>query len=266
MRSIVATLALALSAAAAEAKLEIRDIQAAHGQLGPARPSAEYVAGDQIYFRYTVAGLRTDAEGRVRADLVLRLTDAKGERLLDQETALLALLPLGGDALSADASVNLDVGFPPGEYELSVEVRDVTAGEKASFRRKFTVKAPEFALVRVRFSHDEEGKATAPVGGLVGQALVVRLRAVGFDRSQGVIDAEMVVRVLDGEGKEVTPRPIRAAVRGDDPDEVKRIDRLDLSSTLTLNRPGDFTLRITVTDKVTGKEVTFEAPLRVSRP
>jgi hypothetical protein len=266
VRLLVATLALTLSAAAAEAKLEIRDIQAAHGQFGPVRKSAEYLAGDQVYFRYTAAGLRTDDEGRVRADIVLKLTNAKGERLLDKETALLALLPLGGDTLTADASIDLEEGFPHGEYELSVEVRDVRAGDKASFRRKFTVKAPEFALVRVRFSHDEEGKAAAASGGLVGQNLVVRLRAVGFDRSKGVVDAEMEIDVLDADGRAVTPQPIRAAARNEEPDQVKRIDRLDLWSSLTLNRPGAFTLRITVHDKVADKKVSFESPLKVSGP
>src|SRR4029079_8897292 len=111
----------------------IRDVQAAHGQFGPERKSAEYVAGDQVYFRYTVAGVRTDDEGRVRADIVLRLTDAKGARLLDQETALLAPLSLGADTLTADASIDLGLDFPPGEYELAVEVRDVTANDKQSF-------------------------------------------------------------------------------------------------------------------------------------
>jgi hypothetical protein len=76
---IAATLALTLSAAAAQAKLEIRDIQAAHGQFGPERKSIEYLAGDQVYFRYTVAGVRTDDEGRVRADIVLRLSTIRGE-------------------------------------------------------------------------------------------------------------------------------------------------------------------------------------------
>jgi hypothetical protein len=263
LRLLAVTLAFMLSAATAEAKLEIRDIQAAHGQLGPQRKSSEYVAGDQVYFRYTVAGLRTDDEGHVRVDIALKLTDAKGERLLNEETALLAFLALGGDTLTADASINLDLGFPPGEYELFVEVRDVTANDKASFRRKFTVKAPEFALVRVRFSHDDEGKAAAPTGGLVGQSLVVRLQAIGFDRSKGQIDVEMEVEVLDAGGKAVTPRQIRAVVRSEEPDEVKRTDRIDLTSALTLNRPGDFTLRLTVLDKVTGKKVAFESPLKV---
>jgi hypothetical protein len=266
VRLLAATLALTLSAATAEAKLEIRDVQAAHGQFGPVRKSAEYVAGDQVYFRYTVTGLRTDDEGQVRADIVMRLTDAKGTRLLDKETALLALLALGGDTLTADASIDLDEGFPPGEYELVVEFRDVTAKDQASFRRKFTVKAPEFALVRVRFSHDEEGKAAAPAGGRVGQNLVVRLRAVGFDRSKGEIDIEMELDILDASGKAVTPRPIRAVVQNAEPDEVRRTDRLDLWSALNLNRPGDFTLRITVLDKMTGKKVVFESPLKVSSP
>ena len=41
-------------------------------------------------------------------------------------------------------------------------------------------------------------------------------------------------------------------------------DRINLSGTLTLNRAGNFRLRIAVTDKLTKKKVFFEAPLGVS--
>src|SRR5262249_61762092 len=75
MRSIITALVLALSATAAQAKLELRDVQASHGQFGPERKSAEYVAGDQVYFRYTAAGVRTDEQGRVRAQLRLTGTN-----------------------------------------------------------------------------------------------------------------------------------------------------------------------------------------------
>ncbi|HSQ54187.1 MAG TPA: hypothetical protein VLM40_00460 [Gemmata sp.] len=264
MRLLVSVLAITLSAAVAEAKLEVREIQAAHGQFGPERKSADYVAGDQVYFRYTLSGVRTDDEGRVKAEIVLRLTDVRGEKLLEKETALLALLPLGGDTLTANASIDLEEGFPPGEYELFVEFRDATAAKKTSFRRKFTVKAPEFSLVRVRFAHDDEGKAPAPAGGLVGQNLVIRLRAVGFDRSREMIDTEMRIDVLDAKGRAVMPQPIRAAVRSENPEEVKQVVSVDLSSSLSLNRAGDFTLRITLHDKAGGKKVSFECPLKVS--
>jgi hypothetical protein len=266
MRAFIAVV-LAATPAVAEAKLEIRDVQASHGQFGPVRTAAEYVAGDQVYFRYTAAGVRADDDGRVRAEIRMKLVDAKGKVLLDKEAASLQeRLALGGDTFSAYAALDLSQGFPAGEYELTVEFTDLLANEKASFRRKFAVKPPEFAVVRVRFSHDEAGATAAAAGGMVGQTLVVHMKAVGFDRGKGEFDVEMQTEVLDASGKPVMPRPIRAAVHNEKPEEVKEIESLRLWSSLTLNRPGDFVLRVSLTDKMTKKKVTFETPLKVSAP
>jgi hypothetical protein len=262
----LAVLALTLSGSVAQAKLELRDVQASHGQFGPVRKSNEYVAGDQVYFRYSAAGVRTDDAGRVRGELRMKLTDAKGKVLLNTENALEQTLALGGDTLTGYAALNVARDFAPGEYELTVEFADLLSKEVASFRQKFTVKAPEFALLRVRFSYDKAGAAAAPVGGTVGQTLFVRMNAVEFDRSKGEIDVEMRIEILDAAGKPTTPKPIRATVHNEKPAEVKEIDTLNLSGVLTLNRPGEFLLRITVTDTITKKKVTFDAPLKVTAP
>jgi hypothetical protein len=266
MRLVATALALAVSATAAQAKLELRDVQASHGQFGPVRKSNEYVAGDQVYFRYTAAGVRTDDAGRVRAELRMKLTGADGKGLLNTESPLQQALALGGDTLTGYAALNVAGDFAPGEYELTVEFADLLSKEVASFRQKFKVKAPEFALLRVRFAYDEAGAAAAPVGGTVGQTLFVRMSAIGFDRSAGEIDVEMRIEVLDAAGKPTMPKPIRATVHNENPAQVKEIDTLNLSGVLTLNRPGEFTLRITVTDSMTKKKLTFESPLKVAAP
>jgi hypothetical protein len=56
MRITLATLFLVLAVQAAHAKVEIKDVQAAHGQLGPERASLEYLPGDEVFFRFTVTG------------------------------------------------------------------------------------------------------------------------------------------------------------------------------------------------------------------
>jgi hypothetical protein len=262
----LAVLLTAVVATSAQAKLEIRDVQASYGSLGPERKSAEYVAGDQVFFRYTMAGLRTDSDGRTRCEVKVTVTDPKGKSGGPRPVVVQDMPPLGGGTLPGIATVDLVVDSPPGEYELAVEITDLIAKESASFRRKFTCKPVEFALVRLRFYQDKEGRVPARVGGVVRQTLLVHLRAVGFDRSRGELDVEMEMAVLDANGKPVTPRPIRTAVHNEKPEEVKGSTWVRFEGELGLNRPGDFILRITVTDTLTKKKVTFETPLRVAAP
>jgi hypothetical protein len=265
MRYVIA-LVLAALPTAAYAKLEIRDIQASHGQLGPERKSNEYISGDQVYFRYTIAGIRTDADGRVRGELRIAVTDAKGKVVVKGEFPLQQAVALGGDTVPASATFTLNEDVPPGEYELTVEVADLLAKETASFKRKVTCKAQEFSLVQMRFHYDSAGLAPARVGGTVSQTLYIKMQGVGFDRSKGEIDVDLEILVLDTKGNSVMPKPIRATVHNEKPEEVKQIERLNLSGALSLNRPGDFVLRIAVTDKMSKKKVSFEAPLHVTAP
>jgi hypothetical protein len=67
-------------------------------------------------------------------------------------------------------------------------------------------------------------------------------------------------KVLDAKGRPVAPQPVRAA----DPETVKSATQATFSAELTRPRPGDFTLRVTVTDKQTGRAVAFETPMRVT--
>jgi hypothetical protein len=250
----------------AEAKFEIRDAQASHGLLGPERKSNRYVSGDQVYVRYTIAGLRTDADGRARLELRLTVADAAGKLVLRRESPLNQTVALGGDSIPGFATFDLDENVPPGEYEMTVEVTDLIVKETASFRHRFTCAKEEFALVQIRFSHDAAGDVPAAPGGLVSQPLHVRMKAVGFDKSKNEIDVQMEIDVLDAAGKPVMPKPIRTGVHNENPEEVKEATRLSLSTGLSLNRAGNFTLRITVTDTLAKKKVVFESPLRVTSP
>lgn len=263
MRLFTAFLLLALPSVA-QAKVEIRDIQASHGPMGPERKSTEYVHGDEVFFRFTVVGFQTEADGWMRTEMRLTVTDAKGRVVTKGEFPLEGEVGLGGDSLPASARFTLDEKCPPGEYELTVEFIDRIAKESASFKRKVTCKPVEFALLEIRFYHNREETVPARVGGTVRQLLVVTCDVVGFDRSKNEIDLVWEIEILDPKGKPARPKSIVIPYHNEKPKEVKERDRLPFSGYLTLNRPGDFTLRLTVTDKMTKKKLSFEAPLHVT--
>ncbi len=257
--------AMMVSGTAAHAGLEIRDVQASHGRFGPER-TAEFYPSDEVFFRYLITGVKADGEGRVAGELNLTLEAPDGRVLLDQTSPISGVTALGGGTLPGTATVSLPADIAPGPYTLTVTFRDKQSSEKASFRRTLDIKPAEFAAVAVRFSYDAEGEVAAPVGGLVGQTLHFRLKAIGFARTAGRIDLEMLVRVLDAEGRPTMPVPVRAILETDDADVVKRVTDVNLNGNLTLNRAGDFTLSITVTDRVGKRTTEFEAPLHVASP
>jgi hypothetical protein len=96
--------------------------------------------------------------------------------------------------------------------------------------------------------------------------LHLRFKAIGFARTDDRVEVEMVVQVLDAQGRPTMPVPLRATVASDDADLVKRATDVNLNGNLALNRAGDFTLKITVIDRVGEKTTQFEAPLHVASP
>ena len=267
MTRVCLSAALVLIAATqAQAKLEIQNIQAAHGPLGPERKSLDCYPFDEVFFRYVVTGAKVDEAGKVDAELAIKLTDTKGTVLFHDAAPISGVLALGGGSFPGTAQVTLNDKIPPGKYILTVTIKDNLLSQEASFRRELNLKPVEFAIVSPRFFYDPEAKVPAPVGGLTSQTLYFNLLGVGFDRSQAKIDTEMQVQLFDQEGRGMMPRPIQAPVRSNDPDIVKQAPHLTFRGQMALNRAGDFTLRITITDRVGKQTATFEAPLHVTAP
>lgn len=262
--AVVVGLLLGTTPARAEVKLE--SVQAAYGRLGPARPSLDFYPEDEVYYRYLITGVRTNPDGKASGEVAIVVTGPDGKEVLNQAAPAGGLLALGGGSLPGFASVRLPADVKPGAYTLSVRIKDQLASQSAQFQRRFTVKPAAFAIVMPRFYYDAEGKVSAPAAGVVGQTLYFRLNLIGVDRSRGKIDAVMDVQVLDKAGRETMPQPIQARLDVSDPKEVERATTLSFSGNMVLNQSGEFTLRITLTDRVGEKTAHFEAPLRVTDP
>ncbi len=266
MRIALATLLMVGSITPIFAKLQIKDVQAAHGQLGPERKDLDYIRGDELYVRFMVVGFTSDADGRLVGELSFEVTDAKKKVVVKQAVPLQQTLALGGGTFPAHVSVTIGDELPIGEYTLKVTVTDNLAKTSDSFEKKLTCKEKKFALVAMRFSQDPQGKVPAAVGGVASQTLYFKARGVGFDKSTGELDLEMTIEVFDSKGKPVMPKPIRSVVHNEDANVVKTVTVITLRGELTLNRPGEFVLKVGLTDKIAKKTVTFEAPLKVTNP
>jgi hypothetical protein len=267
LRIWLAVAALVLSATASQAKLEIQNIKAVHGLFGPERKSLKFFPSDQLCFRFILSGIKLDADGKIDASTTVNLVDADGKALLDRKSRLQHILPLGGESMLANVTVDVGDSVPVGDYRLTVTVKDNLADQTVSFSRKLTCRPTELAIVAPRLFYDADGKAPAPSGGLVGQELHLRLNAIGFGTARNSrIDTEMKVEVLDAEGKPTMPKPFGAAVKLDDTEKIKQTKSLVFRASFGLNRPGAFTLRITIADKVGKRSTQFEVPLKVTAP
>jgi hypothetical protein len=258
--------AVLLSAAPAFARLEIRDIQACDGRFGPERKALDYAPGDVVRYRFLLTGFDTGRGGRVAGEMTITLAGPGGETLLNQVAPVDGLPPLGGLTIPGSASITLPEHMPAGAYTMGVSVREKGASGGASFRRSLTVRPPGFAAVRPEFFHDPDGKVAAPAGGMVGQTLFVRVRAVGFDKSAGRIDTLMTLQLFDKAGNPLMPKPLEYHESTNDPEVAREAQSVDFDANFTLSRPGPFLMRITLRDLIGGKTASYEAPIRVVNP
>ncbi|MBY0527674.1 MAG: hypothetical protein K2R98_30025 [Gemmataceae bacterium] len=257
---------LLLSTTAAQAKLEIENIQSTYGPLLPERKELEFFPNDLIFFRYLVTGAKVDERGQVDAEAVVKFLDEKGKELNKSTIPFKGPLSLGGNSFAGAAYVVLNDQYLNGTYTVNVTVTDNLASEKATFTREVRIRPVDFAIVHPRFSYDADGKAQAPIGGLVNQTLYFRLGIVGFNRGQDRVDILSSVQILDEKGKELLPKPLETNIKSEDPKVVKATNVATFNGSLHLHRAGDFTLRVTVTDRLGQKTTKIEFPLRVTAP
>jgi hypothetical protein len=240
----------------------LRDIRITYGPLGPIRESTDVVAGDELYFRFIVDGLRTET-GKIDVELRLQVISSEGKAILDQRSPLNDVLALGGNSFAGTASVSLGSKFPTGDYTYKLTITDNLAEESVSFERKFKCVASKFALVRPRFTHDKEGTSPAGSHGFVGELLHFRLHAIGFEREQGKIKLAMEIQTFDKAGKPQMPKPQRFDFLGDDAAKVATAEAITLQGFIALNRAGEFTLQITVLDDVGNQKALIRVPIVV---
>jgi hypothetical protein len=261
-------LLLLVSPLPAFAKLEVRNVQPAHGLLGPARTSDDVFPLDEYFVRFQVAGVKPDKEGKTDLEVAVRLTNPDGKAVLDSKGSVQRPMSLGGDVFQTFARVTFPEKekAPPGEYKLSVVVRDKVASESASFERKLNYKAPTFQILVPRFFHDADGKEAAGTTLFVGDSLHYQFKVVGYDKSQKKVGLVMRAEVLDAEGKDVGAKPL--TVKGDITDAVKAVEsrQATFTGTAYLHRPGEFKLKITVEDTVAKKTTSFETAIKVMAP
>ena len=265
-RTLLAVAVLFCTTALSPAKIQIENIQACYGPYGPERKSLDLYPFDIFFMRFTVTGLKTDAAGKVDAAVKMKWADAKGNPLDEKSFPASGILHLGGNSFLAFINEPMPEQVPVGKNTVTVTVTDNLSKESASFERQFTGHKSKLQIVGLEFFHDAEGKLPSSTNCSPGEPLHFRLRVIGFDRSKEKIHIQMAVQTLDSEGKENLPKPLISDFREEDARAVQRTGFIFLANGIGLNRVGKFTLRITITDRITGQSTKIEVPVNVAAP
>jgi hypothetical protein len=147
-------------------------------------------------------------------------------------------------------------------YACKITVTDPKTKGTSTLNEKFEVTKPEFGIVAVHTSVDENGKYSAPTTGVVGQTIYINLSIASFQRDPKTKqpNVEFLFEILDEKGTPTLGQPVkRIQVSGVDEKEPA----FGMRFPLFMSRTGKFTARITATDKVGNKKSTYELPVNV---
>lgn len=254
---MLAALALATISAMIPAEanqLALSNVRITYGPLGATRPEAKLLPGDHLFLGFDIEGVTVDESGKVRYSMEMELTDSAGKSIFkqlpkEQET----INSLGGNSLPAFAAVDIGLEQPAGKYSVKVTVTDLATKKSENFTQKFEVAPRGFGLVRFEATGDPDGKDPLAMLG-TGQTLWVNAAVVGFalDKAKSQPNLSFELTILDDAGKPTIKKPFTGVVNKDVPAKAASVP---IQFFLALNRPGNFTAQLKVTDSVSGTSV-----------
>jgi hypothetical protein len=246
-------------------ELELRNIRATYGMLGPTRPDGKILPGDIFHLAFDIENIQVSNTGEAQYGMAMEVTDANNKVQFKQDPVqLTALNTFGGRSLPAIAHVKIGRDQPPGKYTLKVTVTDRASKKSNSFSRPFEVAAPSFGIVQLSFWADAAQQISAPALAVPGQALWVHAYALDFKRggtgSQPNLAIEM--QVVDDKNQPTLPKPFTEEFTKLPAEAVV----LPIDFQLVPNRPGKFTIKLRATDRVANKTMELSFPFTVIEP
>jgi hypothetical protein len=245
--------------------LALKNLRNTYGNHGPTRKDDKLLPGDVLFVTFDIENLKVKDDGTISYAMGMELTrkekDGTLKRVLKREPQdMEESITLGGTSLPGFANVLLGVESPPGEYTLTITVKDLAGRpvKTATVEKKFEVLPVQFGFVQV--------KLTSPVGepapaiGVRGQILLVHCALVGFATEnrtkQSNVTFEMVV--LDDAGKPT----VEKSFKGDITKAVTTVMQFQ-PIPLNLNRTGKYTVVLKATDNIAKKSAEQKLALTV---
>lgn len=250
-------------AGAQDNALEIAKVRPTYGYLGAVRPKSGVLPGDIAHFTFEIKNLKLDDTGKAKYSIAFEVRDEKGTLIFEQKPYnSVAQNFLGGNTLPCSAHLEIPLDAKPGEVAWKVTVKDRSTGKSVSVNGKGKILPADFGIVHVGLFADAELRVPMSAVGVVGDSAYLQFAPIGFgrDKEKKQPDLHVSMRILDEQGKPTLAKPITGKIDSDVPAAARM---LPLQFSLTLNRPGRFTIEVTAEDRVTGKSARVQYPLRV---
>lgn len=233
-------------------------------------------SGETMYMSFRIDSFKPQAKTNVvRLSYSLDCFDPQGKPVVETHTGKIeqALSPQDEKwRPKVNWSVDVPDHAPGGAYKVAILVRDEIAGSEARHEMPFTVQgeavseSAELGIAAFEFADAEEGSPKDPPVFAPGKPLWARFRLVGFRPSpENKISIEQDLTVVDSEGKVLFSKP-RAFVEEQQSQYPPRF--LPASFNLELEpklKPGEYTVRIDIRDRITQKTAQFETKFSVVR-
>ncbi len=163
-------------------------------------------------------------------------------------------------------SAKVPAWAPPGRYPVQVRLYDEIGDQRTEQTLFVSVEAEPvpasetLTVQRVEFARSEDGPWTPRRVFALRDPVNVRYKVAGFQVSLAHrVWVEQDWSVLDAEGREIVSQQAAAREMSEE-FYPPRFIRTNFQLQLTDSKPGDYTLRITVRDRVGEQETTVEAP------
>jgi hypothetical protein len=262
----------ALGLAPAQAGLQLTNVRNTYGELGGTRPEGKLLPGDVLFVGFDIEGITVAADGHVDYTMAMEVLDKANKPIFKQDPAQKKdFLPLGGNKLPARAFVTIGLDQQPGEYTLKLTVTDNGSKASQTLSRKFEVAPPQFGIVAVYTSVNEQGSIPASTTGTIGQSVFVQFGVVGFDRAKDPKDAKkpgqpnvtIEMTPLDEKGQPTLQKPLAYTM---DAGVDEKEGGFTMRFLLPLTRIGKYTVRLKATDNLSKKTASFDLPVTVVPP
>jgi len=236
------------------------------GPNGPPRPDHRVFPGEQINVEYVVRGVGKDQKGEVDLAVTGELVDQSGKKWTElAPTPFRGLLYPRGSTFTGQLSFDLSPQQPPGEYRARGRLTDKISGRSVNFEHPVYVLKPEFGAVRLRLTHDKDGKLPAGSFLSVGQEFFVQLRIVNFAHKEGGIKVSVKVSAQDRDGKDTMPSAIKPLIIEQKVNDA--FTYFDLSSgSLRTMMAGEAIIVVELEDLIGQKKAKYDLPVVIQPP
>ncbi|PQO40727.1 hypothetical protein [Blastopirellula marina] len=246
------------------------DIVFTQGELGRQR-EGKFHSGETVYVDIAIAGLQ---EHKARFGgcfaMTMKFLNSEGKVIISKSNSGHEnIYTLSGESvIHRQLSLELNDKVSQSEkYWLLLIIKDIETNNEISVRKPMTwTTCTQMTAMGHRMTWDAEGKYPAGPVLSVGQTYCLNCDLTKYTVKDYAIDISHSVKAFTEDGQPIAGTELVLDHKRALSVAEKLNDQLPLTMQVSLNRPGKFLLRSTITDNLSGQTYTSDMPVEVVSP